>query len=154
MNARKKLERLGDHFRVPKGSMSYPQWSAAIKKTANATADSIDVLYDRTFAKSSPPPTIEVKAIEVKPPEPVEKPSAGDVKVEGAAQRVDVQAPVINVNIPAPNLTVNQAAATAAEALKWLPIVHRLGVSGFVLFCGVLLGLLVAKKVLPMVGLS
>ena len=149
MNLRKRLDELGGHFKVPQGSMSMRDWSFAIKKAARAENDSIEVIYDRAFGKK--PIMIEAKAVEVKTePSKPEAVKGTEVKVEGAAQRVEVQATVLHFNIPAPNVHVGGS----PPADTWIYTLERVGSHAFTLVAGVMLGLLLAKRVLPLVGLS
>lgn len=46
MNTKRKIEELGAHYKVTRGSWNYRQWSDGIKRAAGTTDKSIEVLWD------------------------------------------------------------------------------------------------------------
>jgi len=147
MNTRKRYEALAEHFKLDR-KQPWSKLVSEIKKAAHATSDdNAETLYDRIILKKSPPKVIEGTAIEVKD-EPT-KPASPAPAPTNSTTAVDVKAPTIAVNIPAPNVTVH----TSANG-TWFALVERAVSRGFVFGSGLLLGVLVSKHILRVVGLS
>lgn len=150
MTLNDKLLRLGKHYKIPAGNMSTKDWVAAIRKAAGkGEFMNIDTLYSDAFgsADKHAPKQIEAKAVEVKEV-PQKLPALQPMTIDGAKQQVDVAAPSLVFHLAPASITVK------AGDVDWSHTLHRIGVHLFTLAAGIMLGVLLSKSVLKMVGIG
>lgn len=160
---KKKLEDLGAHYGVAKGDMSLEKWSAAIKDKAGAKLDSIEQIYER-FKNN--PKAAAAKAVEAKPDKPVERAESvenptvpangGAVEIlaparrEGAGSNAGDLAGAVSIHVASP--TAVQAQVIHNPPRDFLGIATMLAARSQTLALGLVMGILISKPVLKMLG--
>lgn len=140
MNAKKKIEKLADHYKVKKDGKSANEIWSEIKKVSGKSFASIDALYQEVIEKKG-----EV-AKPVEAAKPADKPKEGEVlppqkselKIDGATQKVDVAAPALNFNLAPASVVVNPG------NVSWAYSLQRAVMHAFVFGSGTMFGILVA----------
>ena len=138
MNTKDKIKKLAEKYKVEKGDKSNADWIKSIKKAAGSEFESIEVLYDKAFAKSasatsSPVPTPKAEVI---------PPSKEVTVLKEAAQPINQQH---TVDVAAPNLVFNLAPPTVQVnngGVSWAHSAMRAAQYAFVFASGVSFGVL------------
>lgn len=145
MNAKDKMKKLGEKLGVNQGSMSWPQWSSALKAKAGKEGYSIDQLYDELIlGKKQEVP----KADPPKSAAPVPASMTLPAPRGSATSEVTVAAPTMTFNLAPPVIEVRHGEVT------WQRQLERLGVYVFLISFGVVVGWITATPALKAFGLA
>lgn len=141
-NAYKMYQELATHYAIERGSKSVSEWQKAIKKAAGGENDSVDVLWDKW--KATPPKEVVIE------PKRVEAPVVPKVvKPEVVSTMRATEAVVVNVHVP----EAVQAQVVEYPARDWLGVSTRFASWCQTMAFGMVVGVLVSKHVLKMMGL-
>lgn len=146
-----RVRKLADHFKVARGTRTLPEWVGEIKKAAKQPNMSLEELYADTFEKASKPAVekvVQAKA-EVIEKSGTSEPAASQTMVPHTLQRIEVAAPVIQVQ---PQPVVIQGAAV--RDLRLVDVAHRLASNVFIFGSGVMFGVLVSNSLLKALAVS
>lgn len=141
MNVKRKIEDLGAHYKVARGSHNYRQWSDAIKLAAKATDKSIEVLWDEVQAAKTA--RVESPATEILPPE--------------SLPEHDVSPSVDTVHEGRVAIHVHSPQALPAQVVEYPPrdligFATRVAAGCQTLALGLVMGVLISKPVLKFLG--
>lgn len=141
MNTKRKIEELGAHYKVARGSWNYRQWSDGIKRAAGTTDKSIEVLWDELQASKTT--HVEGPATEVLPPEAIPEDSGGS-----GASTIHEGRMAIHVHSP----QALPAQVVEYPPRDWLGVTTRLAGGCQTLALGLVMGVLISKPVLKFLG--
>lgn len=161
MSAKDRIKKLSEHYKVPQGTYNLQEWSGAIKRAANKTLTgavnmSLEVLYDRTFNKTSAATAITQALPKKDEPEKAPKAdvvaaSAVEVIPPGSTHnhRIDIGQPAIHMHVPPAVVHV-----PAVVDLRPAELALRFGAYVFVFCSGVMLGILIATPMLKRLAIT